>query len=137
MTVFITKDGTEVSRVKVAADGTFSVPSLVPACYGLVAAGDQGVAAIGFCAVNRSVVKANSDGKIFVAQSKLPTSLNVEICDAPVMEKPDQNPSDKTAVSVPGTSATAGMSSIGMAPGMGGGGFGGGSYGGGGGGAAA
>ena len=134
MTVFIMKDGEELKRAKVAADGSFSVPGLSAACYGLVAAGDQGVAATGFCAVNRSVVNMNTKGKIFVAQTnKLPTSLNIEVADNPGTDSPKQN--DVAAKDSEPTSSSA---PVGMVPGFGGvgggsyGGFGGGGFGGGG-----
>ena len=126
MTVFIMKDGQEVKRVRVSADGSFSVPGLAPACYGLVAAGDQGVAATGFCAVNTSVVSKNAGGKVFVAQgNKIPTSLNIELGDALGSELPPQN---EVVVSEPSIAPSA----IGMGPGFGGGGSVGGGSGGGG-----
>lgn len=115
MTVFIVKDGIELRRVRVSADGSFSVPGLVPACYGLVAAGDNGVAATGFCAVNRSVVSKNASGKVLVAQgNKIPTSLNIELGDASVNELPPQT---EVVVSEPSTAQA-----VGMVPGYGGGG---------------
>lgn len=118
MTVFIMKDGQEFKRVGVSADGSFSVPGLVPACYGLVAAGDQGVAATGFCAVNTSVVSVskNTSGEVFVAQgNKIPTSLNIELGDASSSELP---PPNEVVVSEPSITPTA----VGMGPGFGGGG---------------
>ena len=128
MTVFIMKDGQEFKRAKVAMDGSFSVPGLTPACYGLVAAGDQGVAATGFCAVNRSIASVNSNRELFVTQSmQLPSSLNIEVCD-----QPRATASTNTDVAVLDTATSA--TPVGMAPGFGGGGnVGGGSYGGGGG----
>ena len=126
MTVFIMKDGQEIKRAKVAMDGSFSVPGLTPACYGLVAAGDQGVAATGFCAVNRNVASVNPNRELFVAQGiQLPSSLNIEVCDQPVASMPP-----KTDVAILDTTTTA--TPVGMAPGFGGGGsYGGGSGGGG------
>ncbi len=126
MTVFIMKDGQEIKRAKVAMDGTFSVPELSPSCYGLVAAGDQGVAVTGFCAVNRSVASKDTYKEHFVAQSnQLPSSLNIEVCDQPG----DLVPTNNAAV----VADTSVASPIGMAPGFGGGLGGGGSFGGGGG----
>ncbi len=125
MTVFIMKDGQEMKRVRVSADGSFTVPGLAPACYGLVAAGDLGVAAAGFCAVNRSIVSKNANGKVYVAQgNKTPTSLNIELGDASVSELPPQT---EVVVSDP-----ARAQGVGMGPGFGGGGSGGGGNGGGG-----
>ena len=125
MTVFIMKDGEELKRVKVASDGSFAVQGLSPACYGLVAAGDQGVAATGFCAVNRSVVSTNTSGKLFVAQSnQLPTSLNIEVADNPGSESPTKND-----IALTDTAPSSSSAPLGMAPGFGG--VGGGSYGGG------
>ena len=122
MTVFIMKDGQEFKRVRVSADGSFTVPGLAPACYGLVAAGDLGVAAVGFCAVNRSVVSKNANGTVFVAQGKTPTSLNIELGDASGSELPPQN---EVVVSDPPINRA-----VGMGPGFGGGGSGGGGSGG-------
>ena len=128
MTVFIMKDGQELKRVRVSADGSFSVPELAPACYGLVAAGDQGVAITGFCAVNRSVVSKNASGKLLVAQgNKIPNSLNMELGDISGSELPPQT---EVVVSEPSTTQTT----VGMGPGFGGGGSSGGGGGGGGGG---
>ncbi len=118
MTVFIMKDGQEFKRVRVSADGSFTVPGLAPACYGLVAAGDLGVAAVGFCAVNRSVVSKNANGTVFVAQGKTPTSLNIELGDASGSELPPQT---EVVVSDPPISQA-----VGMGPGFGGGSSGGG-----------
>lgn len=131
MTVFITKDGKEISRARVSGNGEFAVQGLAPAVYGLVASGDQGVAAVGFCAVAQSVVMANPRANVLVSQSTLPRSLNIEVCDAPVAEKSQNFPTDAVAEAVPSTSVV-GMAPVGMAPGMGGG-FGGGTGGGGGG----
>ena len=132
MTVFIMQDGQEVKRAKVSTDGSFSVPGLTPACYGLVAAGDEGVAATGFCAVNRGIVGINHDGKVFVAQNnKLSTSLNIEVACGLASET-----SGKTDVVVADNAPSAEFPAVGMGPGFGGGGFGGGggNFGGGGGG---
>lgn len=124
MTVFIMKDGEELKRVKVAPDGSFAVQGLSPACYGLVAAGDQGVAAVGFCAVNRSVVSLNTNGEVFVSQSNTqPTSLNIEVADTVGSDSAPKN--DVAVADTPSSLSTP----VGMAPGFGG--VGGGNYGGG------
>jgi hypothetical protein len=124
MTVFIMKDGEEVSRGRVAADGSFAISGLTPSCYGLVAAGEQGFAAVGFCAVNRAVASTKSSREIFVAQNaQAPSSLNIEVADPVVSETPTE---------VVYAEEPELLEPVGMAPGMGGGGFGGGSFGGGG-----
>ncbi len=118
MTVFIMKDGQDVKRARVSPDGNFSVSGLSPACYGLVAAGDQGVAAIGFCAVNRSVVGISKEARVFVAQNnKMPTSLNIEVASGVASELPP-----KSDVAVLENVPSAAYPSIGMGPGFGGGG---------------
>jgi len=131
MTVFIMKDGQEFKRARVSPDGSFSVPGLSSACYGLVAAGDKGVAATGFCAVNRAVVVINNDEKVFVAQNNKPsTSLNIEVACGLAGET-----SGKTDVTVADNGPSAAFPAVGMGPGFGGGSFGGGgNFGGGGGG---
>jgi len=125
MFVFIMKDGQEVNRVRVAADGSFSVSGLAPACYGLVATGEQGSAVVGFCAVGRGVVNLNKDGKVFVANGMQATpSMNVEIGDNVVT---DEQPVFEEVFAETD-------SAYGMGPGFGGGASGGGGAGGGGGG---
>jgi hypothetical protein len=123
MTVFIMKDGQEVKRARVSPDGSFSVPGLLPACYGLVAAGDEGVAATGFCAVNRSIAGINNNGEVFVAQNnKLSTSLNIEVACCLASDS-----SGKTDVVVADQAPSTAHPAVGMGPGFGGGGnFGGG-----------
>jgi len=124
MSVFILKDGQEVNRVRVAADGSFAVGGLAPACYGLVATGEQGSAVVGFCAVDgRGVVNVSKEGKVLVASGmQVAPGMNVEIGDNLMM---DNQPLLEECC---GTE-----SSLGMGPGCGGcGGFGGGGSGGGG-----
>ncbi len=124
MTVFLMKDGEEVRRGRVATDGSFTIPGLTPGCYGLVAAGEQGFAAVGFCAVNRAVASARANREILVAQTmQVPSSLNIEVADPIVSETPTE---------VVYSEEPEMLAPVGMAPGMGGGGFGGGSFGGGG-----
>jgi len=129
MSVFIMKDGQEVKRVRVAADGSFAVGGLAPACYGLVASGEQGSAVVGFCAVGRGVVNLNKDGKVFVANGMQATpSMNVEIGDNVVS---DEQPVFEEVFAE--TDSAFGMGP-GFGGGAGGGGMGGGGAGGGGGG---
>ena len=128
MSVFIMKDGQEVNRVRVAADGSFAVSGLAPACYGLVATGEQGSAVVGFCAVGRGVVNLNKDGKVFVANGMQATpSMNVEIGDNVVT---DEQPIYEEVIAE--TDSAFGMGP-GFGGGAGGGGVGGGGAGGGGG----
>ncbi len=82
MVVYIMKDGIEVSRTKVASDGKFTVSGLASGCYGLVAVGDQGVAATAFCATNRGLAMINDDRSRFVGQTTLPAVLSVELGDS-------------------------------------------------------
>jgi len=82
MVVYIMKDGIEVSRTKVSSDGKFTVSGLRSGCYGLVAIGDQGVAATAFCATNRGLAMVNDDRSRFVAQTALPAVLRVELGDS-------------------------------------------------------
>ncbi len=79
MKVYIMQDGFEVGKTNVASDGKFSVSGLEPGCYGLVAAGDQGVAATAFCATNRTLGMINTDRSRFVGLPVLASVLNVEI----------------------------------------------------------
>jgi len=124
MSVFILKDGQEVSRVRVAADGSFAIGGLAPDCYGLVATGEQGSAVVGFCAVGaKGVVSLKKDGKVFVANGMQGASgMNIEIGDNAVAD--DLPMFQESFVETD--------SDFGMGPGFGGGGFGGGSGGGGG-----
>lgn len=123
MSVFIMKDGLEVNRVRVAADGSFAVGGLAPACYGLVATGEHGSAVVGFCAVGgRGVVNLIKDGKVFVANGMQATSsMNVEIGDNVVI---DDQPIYEEVIAETD-------SVYGMGPGFGGGASGGGGFGGG------
>jgi hypothetical protein len=79
MVVYIMKDGIEVSKTNVASDGKFTVSGLGSGCYGLVAVGDQGVAATAFCATNRDLAMINADRSRFVGLTALPDVLRVEL----------------------------------------------------------
>ena len=81
MVVYIMKDGIEVSKTNVASDGKFTVSGLGSGCYGLVAVGDQGVAATAFCATNRDLAMINADWSRFVGLTALPDVLRVELAD--------------------------------------------------------
>ena len=128
MTVFLMKDGQELRRVRVTGDGSFAISDVAPGCYGLVAAGEQGVAAVGFCAINRAVAAAKTNGEVLIAKmAQAPSSLNIEVAD-PVFS---ETPTEVVYSDEPGL-----IDPVGMAPGMGGGGLGGGGGGGFGGGGA-
>jgi len=127
MTVFLMRDGQELRRARVGADGSFSISDVSPGCFGLVAAGEQGVAAVGFCAVSRAVASVKTKQEILVATTaQVPSSLNIEVAE-PMMS---ETPTELVYAEDPQL-----LSPVGMAPGMGGGGFGGGGGGLGGGGA--
>jgi len=85
MKAFLIKDGKLLDTAFVARNGYFSFPSVTPGCYGLLAAGPGGVAAVSFCAVNNNSVAENSNQSevrfvSFVADG--PSSeLNVELAD--------------------------------------------------------
>jgi hypothetical protein len=79
MVVYIMTDGIEVSKTNVASDGKFTVSGLGSGCYGLVAVGDQGVAATAFCATNRDLAMINADRSRFVGLTALPDVLRVEL----------------------------------------------------------
>lgn len=82
MVVYVMKDGIEVRKTNVASDGKFTVSGLGSGCYGLVAVGDQGVAATAFCATNRDLAMINADRSRFVGLTALPAVLNVELGDS-------------------------------------------------------
>ncbi len=89
MKAMILKDGNEIGRTDVARDGAFTFNNIAPGCYGLVAAGNQGVAAVAFCVIKPDSVasKRSRDGKFFVAtavgslQDSASPSLNVMLAD--------------------------------------------------------
>jgi hypothetical protein len=112
MVVYVMKDGSEVSRAKVSSDGKFTVRGLSAGCYGLVAAGEQGVAASGFCATTRNVAQANA----FTMDATNPPADNI---------------AESNLDSRPAASPMMGGGAMGMPPGFGGG-MGGGASGGGG-----
>lgn len=120
-TAFIFKDGREVMRTGVAADGSFHFAGVQPGSYGFVASGSQGVAALGFSCVGRQTAAANKNAPKFV-NVEGGSSLNVELADANGYAPTLDQPLPEQIVDAP------------MSPMMGGGFMGGGSFGGGGGG---
>jgi hypothetical protein len=134
MVVYVMKDGSEVSRAKVSSDGKFTVRGLSAGCYGLVAAGEQGVAASGFCATTRNVAQANAFGETFVGMMDKPLEVaNFEVCafTMDATNPPADNIAESNLDSRPAASPMMGGGAMGMPPGFGGG-MGGGASGGGG-----
>jgi Carboxypeptidase regulatory-like domain len=90
MKTMLLRDGNEIDRSDVSADGSFTFKNVEPGCYGLVAAGNRGVAAFAFCvlkpASDATAIRKSSDGKVFVMasgalQDTASSSLNVELAD--------------------------------------------------------
>jgi hypothetical protein len=85
MRAFLLKEGKTLESVPVANDGSFTFTGVQPGCYGFLAAGRQGIAAVSFCVVNDSTVakSVNADGSRFVAfaQDSPGSGLNVELAD--------------------------------------------------------
>jgi hypothetical protein len=141
MRAFLLKEGKTIESVPVSNDGSFSFSGVQPGCYGFLAAGRQGIAAVSFCVVNDSTVakSVNEDGSRFVAfaQDSPASGLNVELADgadfmgsAPPSSVEEVIPGDEvTADGQPMMAAGGGFPGGGF-PGSGGGGV----YGGGGGG---
>ncbi len=100
MKTMLLRDGNEIGRAEVSVDGTFKFDSVEPGCYGLVAAGNRGVAAVAFCVLKPEsmAMQRSADGKVFVTanmagalQDTASPSLNVELADgSDVMSVQDQ-----------------------------------------------
>lgn len=116
MTVYITKDGQEIKRARVGSDGRFAVSGMTPGSYGFVAAGDQGVAVTGFCAVSHDfAVVAKNSPKFVSSNIALASSINIELGDSVA------NPDQPVEIVPPAEIASTPMASGGMGPGFGGG----------------
>jgi len=85
MRAFLLKEGKTIESVPVSTDGSFTFNAVQPGCYGFLAAGSQGIAAVSFCVVNDSTVakSLNADGSRFVTfvQDSPASGLNVELAD--------------------------------------------------------
>jgi len=85
MRAFLLKEGKTIESVPVSVDGNFTFNGVQPGCYGFLAAGRQGIAAMSFCVVNdNSVAKSvNANGSRFVSfvQDSSVSGLNVELAD--------------------------------------------------------
>ena len=86
--VYLTVDGREVMRTRAASNGSYRFESVEPGSYGLVASGPQGIAALGFCAIESKDEKAvgglnNSKGSMLVGirSRHACRRLNVELAD--------------------------------------------------------
>ncbi|MBM3966189.1 MAG: hypothetical protein FJ308_14165 [Planctomycetes bacterium] len=86
--VYLTVEGREVMRTRAASNGTYRFEGVEPGSYGLVASGPQGIAALGFCAIDGKDEKAvsgldNSKGAMFVGirSRHACRRLNVELAD--------------------------------------------------------
>jgi hypothetical protein len=128
MTVFVMRDGSEVSRVRVTSDGRFVIRGVAAGCYGLIAAGEAGLAATGFCATTQELAKQASEKEIRVSFNMKPsTTLNIELGDP--VGKSASEPTDDVVVDDTGTAAAMGAYGMGAGntmPYYGGGGGGGG-----------
>ena len=137
MRAFLLKEGKTIESVPVSVDGNFTFNGVQPGCYGFLAAGSQGIAAVSFCVVNDSTVakSVNADGSRFVAfaQDSPASGLNVELADG--ADFMGSGPSTSVEEVIPGDEVIVGgppmMAGGGGFPGGGGGGvFGGGGGGG-------
>jgi hypothetical protein len=87
MKVMLLREGTEIGRSNVTEDGQFKFEEVTPGCYGFVAAGNRGVAAVAFCVIKPEEVASYraTDGSRYVAfgalQDTAVSSLNVELAD--------------------------------------------------------
>ena len=86
--VYLTVDGREVMRTRAASNGAYRFEGVEPGSYGLVASGPQGIAALGFCAIESKDEKAvgglnNSKGSMLVGirSRHACRRLNVELAD--------------------------------------------------------
>jgi hypothetical protein len=86
MSVMLLQEGMEISRSKVSVDGRFTFEKVLPGCYGFVAAGNRGMAAVAFCVVSedalakRPSAPARSWRPVSLQELASP-SLNVELAD--------------------------------------------------------
>jgi hypothetical protein len=126
MMVFVTKDGKEIKRAKVARDGRFAVTGMTPGCYGLVAVGSQGVAATGFCAVTPGVAAVKRGGEYLVSAMANASSLNIELGQSVSSKNgPEEVIADNQELAAAPTAAPGMGAGFGGAPMTGGGGGGG------------
>ncbi|MDZ4848274.1 MAG: carboxypeptidase-like regulatory domain-containing protein [Pirellulaceae bacterium] len=85
MKTMLLKDGREIDRSSVTADGHFVFSNVEPGCYGLAAAGNHGVAAVAFCVIRPESLtqRKTNDGSRFISADAdtAATELNVELAD--------------------------------------------------------
>lgn len=134
MTVYVMKDGVEVNRTRATSDGKFVIRGLSAGCYGLLAAGEAGLAATGFCATTQELANQPPAKEKFVSfeapAAKPVSSLNIELGDPITVqgtETEDAVASDEKGSHPPmmPMGAYAGMGYGSYGGGGGGGGFGG------------
>jgi len=85
--IYLTVDGREVMRTRAATNGSYRFDGVEPGTYGLVATGPQGIAAMGFCAVQTkqekgvgASVKPKSEILVGI-RGRHCRRLNVELAD--------------------------------------------------------
>ena len=146
MTVFVLKDGAEVARTEVDANGVFVVKGLEQGVYGFIAAGSGSFVATSFQVVDPSLAQTASDGRRMVAMNMADCCpiLNCEVVDSfevtccePMITETVIAPPIVESCAPPLTEVAVDECGCGMAPSCGGGcgggwGGGGGGYGGGG-----
>ena len=86
--VYLTVDGREVMRTRPASNGSYRFVGVEPRVYGLVASGPQGIAALGFCAIeskDEKVVGGLNSSKastlVGIRSRHACRRLNVELAD--------------------------------------------------------
>jgi hypothetical protein len=86
MSAMLLQEGIEISRSRVSVDGSFTFEKVLPGCYGFVAAGNRGMAAVAFCVVSeealasRQPVPTRSWRSVSMQELASP-ALNVELAD--------------------------------------------------------
>lgn len=83
MSVYVLKDGVEVARSEVDANGNFGVNGLREGAYGFIAAGSNGFVATSFQVLDAKVAQTSADGKQLVGLfHKSCPKLNCEVVDS-------------------------------------------------------
>lgn len=83
MSVYVLKDGVEVARSEVDANGNFGIDGLSEGVYGFIAAGSNGFVATSFQVLDAKVAKTSADGKQLVGLfHKSCPKLNCEVVDS-------------------------------------------------------
>jgi hypothetical protein len=83
MSVYVLKDGVEVARSQVDANGQYSISGLSEGVYGFIAAGANGFVATSFQVLDEKVARTSGDGKQLVGLfHKSSPQLNCEVVDS-------------------------------------------------------